>query len=338
MNPKIADQIKSRIDQSESILLHLHPSADADSLGSALAMYFYLKTLNKKVTLISGDTSIPLYLQQLPGVEQIQPFNFFDIDQSQYDLFIILDSADLNQISKRGRVEFAPHLFTITIDHHPYNPKFSQLNYIDPNAPATCQIIYQLLSSWHAEITPSVAINLFLGIYHDTGGFKYDKTSPQTFTIASKLTSINPDSPKFIFEIENNNSREQLFFRGLALQNIQLFFSDQVAVSAISYSKFEKSDIDRRFTDKGDIANLLKSVTGWQIGACLVEAEPGVTSFSLRTRDAAKFDLAKLAATAAPNQGGGHPAAAGGTINLPLSAARKQLLTAIDQLFGSILG
>ena len=228
MNPKIADQIKSRIDQSESILLHLHPSADADSLGSALAMYFYLKTLNKKVTLISGDTSIPLYLQQLPGVEQIQPFNFFDIDQSQYDLFIILDSADLNQISKRGRVEFAPHLFTITIDHHPYNPKFSQLNYIDPNAPATCQIIYQLLSSWHAEITPSVAINLFLGIYHDTGGFKYDKTSPQTFTIASKLTSINPDFPKFIFEIENNNSREQLFFfAGLGPPKYSAFFSYQ---------------------------------------------------------------------------------------------------------------
>ena len=36
------------------------------------------------------------------------------------------------------------------------------------NAPATCQIIYQLLSSWHMS-TPSVAA---VGIYHDTDGFK----------------------------------------------------------------------------------------------------------------------------------------------------------------------
>jgi phosphoesterase RecJ-like protein len=63
------------------------------------------------------------------------------------------------------------------IDHHASNFKFADINLMDANAPATCQLVYDLLQSEKVNFTKSVAISLFIGLYTDTGGFKYSNTN-----------------------------------------------------------------------------------------------------------------------------------------------------------------
>ncbi len=326
----LAPKILLAIDQSKNILLHCHPAPDGDSLGSVLAMSQFLISKKKNVTIIKGDSELPQNFDHLPEFSRIEEKNYFDIDTSQYDLFIILDTAALNQISKIAPVTIPSNLKTITIDHHSSNPSFSDINLIDENSPATCQILTELFFEWNVEINHDIAINLFTGIYTDTGGFKYQKTTSRTFQLISKLTEIAPDFPDYIFKIENQSQPEQIKFRAAALNNLKEYFNSHVVFSSLSYKTLQKYNLSRNHTEKSDIANLLKSVTGWDITASIVEIEPKVCAISFRTRDPYKYNLSEIAS--ATKAGGGHPAAAGATIKKTLNQAEKTIIKIIQKL------
>ncbi len=326
----LAPKILKEIHSSKNILLHLHPSPDADSLGSALAFYWYLKSIGKNPTVIKGDSELPNYLSVLPGFDHIVPQNFFETNLKRFDLFISLDTSAPNQISKIDKIILPLPLKTIVIDHHQTNFSYGLVNLVDTTSPATAQIVYQLFRLWKVKMTRNVAVNLFVGIYHDTGGFKYQKTTADTFIIASELVKHCPDFTQILFDIDNSNLPQHLYFKGLALSNIKTYFNQKLAVSAISYKVLEKFQISSSFSEKSEISNMLKSVVGWDIGATIVERSPGVCTLSLRTRDSSVYDLSKVASSV--GEGGGHPAAAGSTIYAPISKAVKILLTTVQQL------
>jgi phosphoesterase RecJ-like protein len=323
---KVAKIIKS----SKKVLLHLHPSPDGDSAGSALAAMYALKQLKKQVTVISGDSDLPQFLSVLPGFKEIVPKNFFQVDLNQFDLFLILDSSSKNQISKFGEVVFPKKLKTIVIDHHPSNEKFASVNIIDDQSPATCQIIHHLFKKLNIKITPNIAANIFVGLYTDTGGFKYPRTTQKTLSIATECSKIYPKFPELIFEIENHNQPDRLKFLSIMLSSIENYYSDHVAVASISYDDIQKYDINSSTFNNSEIPNILKSVVGWDIGVSLIEHQPNITKISMRTRNPNLYDLSKICATT--GFGGGHKSAAGATLNLPLAEAKKTILKIIQKL------
>ena len=78
------DKILESIKDAEHILLNCHAGTDADSVGSSLAMHFYLKSLGKKVTHFSGDADIPEYLKKLPNAKWIENRNWFELDLKKF--------------------------------------------------------------------------------------------------------------------------------------------------------------------------------------------------------------------------------------------------------------
>mgnify|MGYP001613095585 CR=1 FL=1 len=243
---KAAPVIWEGIQKSKNVLLHCHPSPDPDSIGSALAMMHILKTLGKNPTVIMGDSAPPSSFKILPGSEKIELINFFQVNLSKFDTFIILDTSSPEQISKKGPVDLPKTLNTIIIDHHKSNKEFAKINLVDTNYPAVCQIIYDLLKEWKIEISPDVALCLFTGIYTDTGGFQYQPTDSSTFSAASELVKINPNFSQAIFELENNNEPGQIFYKGLALSSLELYFNKQLALSAVPYEELQKKGVNKR--------------------------------------------------------------------------------------------
>jgi bifunctional oligoribonuclease and PAP phosphatase NrnA len=328
---QLAPQIKTQIDHAKNILLHFHPTPDPDSAGSALAVMEFLKNQGKQVAVIGGDSEVPASFACFPGSDQIIPKNYFQIDISQFDLFIILDASSPGQVSKMGDIVFPPTLNTIAIDHHSTNNLFAQINLVDTSYPATGQIIYDLFSLWGVEISKEMAVCLYLAIYTDTGGFKYPLTNNETLEIAAKLAKINPDFPRHIFTYENSNDPQHILYIGLALHSVKLYFSGQVAISAVSYPELQRRHIRRTHTEKMEISNYLKSVIGWNIGIALTEYEPGMVNLSFRTRDSKKYNVAKIAQ--AIGNGGGHPVAAGATLKMPIAESLKYLLDTIQKTY-----
>ncbi|MEI8067684.1 MAG: bifunctional oligoribonuclease/PAP phosphatase NrnA [Candidatus Shapirobacteria bacterium] len=309
----VSKKIWKEIKKAKSILLTIHPSPDADSVGSNLALYEVISKMGKKVTLIAGDSEFPQNMATLPNSNKVLPKNFFQINQNDYDLFIIADISDKKRISNQGEVKLSKHLKTICIDHHFSNQKFANINLIDVKSPATCQLIYEFLQVNKIKITKNIANCLFIGIYADTGGFKYLNTTHKTFLIVSDLVKIYPKFNKTVFELENNDKADRLKFLSLMFAAIKTYCSEKVAISSIDFKTIQENNLDNSSVIHGsDIANSIKSVTGWEIGISLIEVQPNLIKISFRTRDPNKYDLTKVAAALG---GGGHKPAAGAVLN-----------------------
>jgi len=330
-----ARRIWKEIDRSKKILMHLHPSPDGDCTGSSLAFYHVLTSLGKEVTLIQGDSEFPKNLLSLPGADKITPKNITQIDMSQYDLFIILDSSSPKQITKISELKFPKKLRTIVIDHHQSNDKFAKLNLVLPSYSSTAQLVYELLTYKKIKITPKVAACIYVGIYTDTGGFRYFNPTFKTFNIASQLAKIYPKFPKLIFDIENNDSPDRLKFISLLLGSVETFLANHVAVAKISYQDITKNNLNvNSIGGYSEIANTIKAVTGWNIAFTLVEIQPEVVKVSFRTRNSELYDMSKIAL--ATKCGGGHKAAAGATLNMSLDKAQELILSIIKKLYPKI--
>ena len=315
---KNAPIILNEIKNSNNILLHCHPSPDPDSVGSALAMKFAIESLGKKVTLIKGDSDIPEAFK-FPGVETIVKKSYKEIDINEFDLFIIQDCGDKGMITIGGRsIEFPDTLTTIVIDHHLSNIGYGDINCIDSTYPATAQLLFDLFNEMRIKITHDIAANLYIGIYTDTGAFRYWPSTSESLRIASELSAIAPDVKDIIFTMENSNTKEKLLFDGLALSSLKVFCDGQLAIISVTKDQLVDNDIKEGDYSASDLANTVKSVIGFNIAASLVEKEKGQVKISMRTRDANQFDISKLATALG---GGGHKAAGGAHLNMTISEA-----------------
>jgi phosphoesterase RecJ-like protein len=332
---QMAPKILEAIEKSNKILLHCHPYPDPDSIGSVLAMTNILKKLGKNVTPIIGDTNYPNSLLSLPNHEWIQPKDYTQINPNDFDLFIILDSSSPTQITQLAEVIFPDNMNTVVIDHHPTNNGFGKSNLIEPTYSSTCQILYDLFTLWGVEIDPNSAICLFIGLFADTGGFKYLNSTPEVLEMASKLAKINPNYHKLVFDLENSRSPIEIEMMGLALSSIEKYFSGRVVFSIIPHKEIKKRNLNKSQAMEGLVASTLRSVVGWNLVASLVEAEPNIVTVSLRTRDENKFDVSKIAKSVGKD-GGGHKGAAGTTIYEPLDIAKKRLLKSIREEFPNL--
>jgi len=336
MNIKIiGKKIWKEINHSNNILLSVHAGPDADSVGSNLALYYALKKMGKNVCLIQGDSELPPNLKTIPGSDKIIPKNFFQIDLSQFDLFLILDSSSPSQISRLGKITFPKKLKTIIIDHHLSSEKFAKINLVLPKYTSTCQVIYDLLQNQKIKIDKNMAAGLFIGIYTDTGAFKYFNPTYKIFDIASKLAKIYPKYPELIFGIENNDQPDRIKLFSYLLSSVKNYCSDHIAIASISCEDIQKNHIDiNTLNGYSDVTNMLKSVVGWDIAMTMIEFQPGSTRVNFRTRDSQKYDLSKIAT--ATGSGGGHRAAAGATINKPIPEAIEFILEIIQKIYPKI--
>lgn len=334
--------ILNEIKEANSILLHCHTSADGDSVGSALGLRHILAGMKntdgsqKKVTVIQSDTPVPHYLSFLPGFELIQSIHFHDLNLADFDLFIILDSAGPDKISTLKPIQFPLSIKTICIDHHNSNVGYADLNLIVPDYPATCQILAGLARSWNATEPLAVpfpsesALCFFIGMYTDTGGFKYPGTSAKTFELASFLAEKAPNFTDALFILENSYKKDQMWAKRIFLNSLETWFDDQVAVASATHEQLLAAKVNPMEANGSDMAVMLKSTIGWDIGVAMVEQKPGVFKVSFRSRDGNTFDLSKMIVTLG---GGGHKAAAGVGVSGTLEEAKKKIKDALAASF-----
>lgn len=331
MSQEISNQILEEIKKAENILLHLHVNFDPDSIGSVLGLYHgILKIIpDKKITIISGDNKSLNTLNFLPGSENILLKSYHDINSVEFDLFLILDSAEKHMIGNNSEIIFPSNLKTIIIDHHKTNPKFADINLIDHNASSASEIIFYLLKSWNCEIDEKIAQCLYLGIYGDTGGFSYTNTTTKTMEAVLELVKKYPNFPELIDKLRNNQPKERIYFDAMALSNVETFFEDKVALTKVSYNQMKEKGITKEHISASFIPNILTSVKEWKIGIILKEIEPNQVSVSLRSKG--DIDVSKIAQELG---GGGHKNASGIFLENSLEDAKEKVLNATATFLG----
>ncbi len=323
----IVDQIGELIKNNQRFLLQFHVNPDPDSVCSALAFGLVLKGLGKEVVVSRGDSALPDFLNILPGQELVVDKSVSELDLNNFDFWFIVDTATFDRASSTS-LDLPASLQTVVIDHHITNPLFGQINLVPAGYSSTAEVLFDLFNQLKMVISPEVAANLFLGIYTDTGGFRFRSATSNTLAAAATLAKIYPDFSKLLFGLFNNNEPEVLLYEKLLLESLGVV-GGQVAIVGIDHQSLKNNGIEEKHMHDG-LANKLISVKNWQIGVTMIELVPGTIKLSFRTRDEQKYDVAKIAAALG---GGGHKAAAGAKIPGPYLDARQRVIQVIGEIY-----
>src|SRR5207302_1102705 len=109
-----------------------------------------------------------------------------------FDVAIALDTAVQNRLGTTVAAIGHAKLW-INIDHHPSNPRYGDLVYIDPTAPATGQILFEFLTNQKFPITPARARKSYFSSIPSS--FQARTSLPSSFSdklSASVLPSASP--------------------------------------------------------------------------------------------------------------------------------------------------
>lgn len=324
MNYKRSKQILVEIKKAQKILINCHRHPDADSVGSALALYQVIQGLGKGVEVVSPNSLLER-LNFLPFSEKIASVDYKDFDFSKFDLFIVPDSSNWRMVvgSALGKVVPLPKIPIIVIDHHKTNEKYGRINLVDSKVTSTAEILYLLFQDWGVEINQDIATNLLAGIIGDTGVFQFPGVTSRTFDIARRLMDKGADKEEIVQNLYRSTEFNFLKFWGEVLKSMQFDQDHGFVWSAIpyeTYKKFSKPESGR----EAAASNFTQIVKDSDFGFVMVEEEKEVLSVSLRSRTG--FDVSKIASFLG---GGGHKAAAGARVEgLEFEEAVEKVLQA----------
>ncbi len=294
--------LKKELIGAKSIAVAGHIRPDGDCIGSNLAMYQYLKKIAPK-------TEVDLFLEQpSPVFHFLKDMDKIDSEFSKekiYDIFIALDCGDSARLGDAKKY-FLTAKKTICIDHHISNQKFADVNYIEPTASSTCELIFNLIAT--ADMDAEIAKAIFTGIVHDTGVFQYSNTSKKTFEIVGELTTYDFDRTSIIDETFYQKSYVANQILGRALLESFLIMDGKCIVSMVDQKTMDFYQALPRQLD--GIVNQLRVTRGVECAIFLYQT--GTLEYKVSMRSNHIVDVAKIAGLFG---GGGHIRAAGCTMN-----------------------
>jgi bifunctional oligoribonuclease and PAP phosphatase NrnA len=300
-----------------AVLTHVRP--DGDAIGSQLAMVLALQKLGKTVVAWNED-GLPESFSFLTGSEVItkppdQPMEF--------DVVLALDTAAKNRLGT-GIDAVRAYKTLVNIDHHASNPGYGDLNYIDTQAPATGQIIYELIQNQKLPFFPEIADALFVAISTDTGSFRYQNTTAQTFEIAGKLVEAGVDLATVSQRVYENYPKRRILLLGELLHDATFHANDRIATFSLTEATKERLAIDP--ADIDGLVDVIRSVDTVVVAIFFEEVADQRVRISVRSKDP-KIDANKICSTWG---GGGHQLAAGARIRGTLEEVRAKVISYVS--------
>jgi phosphoesterase RecJ-like protein len=314
----VAEVLKN-IEQHNDFVLTSHARPDGDAVGSILACYQILKSLGKNADVVLSD-GVPFVYRPLPYADRVQKTNFVN---GSYQAAIILECDSL----QRTRIQGLERHLLINIDHHVSGRPFAHVNWIDPSACATAQLIYELARESGAKITPDIATCLYTAVLTDTGSFCFAGTNERTFALAQELVRCGADPARVAQNVYFSNPTSKMRLLGAALSNLQ-------REGKLAWMWVSREDMERCQAVEEDcegLVNYALSISGVEAAAFFRELADGRFRVSLRSKG-----NVNVSTIAAAFHGGGHECASGCSLEGPLPAATEKILRVLRSALADV--
>lgn len=308
------DQVLVEINRRERFVLTSHARADGDAVGSTLACSEILRQLGKQSDVVLHG-GVPRVYQSLPFAERIANA---EIVTGNYDAAILLECDSI----ERTRLKGLEDRFLINIDHHRSGRNFANVNWIDPQAVATAEMVYKLAKTAGVKITPDMATCLYTAVLTDTGAFMFEGVNQHTFELARELVLAGADPVRCARPIYFGHSTAKLRLLGLALSALQR----EGSLAWIWATQEQMERTGAKEEDCEGLVNYALSIGDAQVAVFFRELPDGRFRVSLRSKG--KLDVATIAEEFG---GGGHACASGCSVDGPLHAAVESVLGKIRQ-------
>lgn len=290
------DTILEEIKKAEKIVILTHEGPDGDAVGSSLSFGLALKSLGKDVDII-----IPEYSKSfsfMPGISELKEKS----DIEKYDLAISLDCAD-SKILKGYTRYFENAKMKIVIDHHGSNTMYGDINFINPVAPACCQILIGMFEYFSIEVTKDMATCIMTGIITDTGGFCHNATS-ETFEFAADILRIGVNISEIFRRALYTKNKANFELNKRAMDRIEFLENGKVAFTYITAK--DEEEVGAVQGDHEGIVECGKNIENVEVSIFLHEIKG--KGFKVSLRSVEYVDVASIAIMLG---GGGHHKAAG---------------------------
>ena len=285
------------------ILTHNYP--DGDCLGCGYALCEALQQIGKRARVITTD--LPKRFVWLAQNVENQDF--------ETEFVVSVDVADekllgANRKKYEGKID-------LVIDHHGSNNIPCDNKYVDPEAAAAGEIIYELISELNAEMTRGIANWIYTAISTDTGCFRYINTTSRTLRIAAELLDFGCDCGEINKLMFETKSKRTVQLEREILDNMLFCCGDKCALIYTTLEMVEGMGDD----ETEGLASIPRRIEGVKMGITVREKPNGEYKISVRTND----DI-DACAFCRRFGGGGHPAAAGCTLHGTLDSVIDKLV------------
>ncbi|MDQ7028486.1 MAG: DHH family phosphoesterase [Ardenticatenia bacterium] len=307
--------VAEALHQARSVLILSHTNPDGDAVGSALGLMWALRSLRLRAHVALPDP-VPANLTFLPGANSVGGQELVD-DQ---DVCVVLDSSSPQHVGDLFEYATARECRVINVDHHVTNVRFGHVNWINPACPAVAQMIYWLLPLLGVSPDPKIATCLLTGFVTDTNGFSTPNTTPRLLHDAAELVTAGAPLADIIREAHLNRSLAQVRLWAQALQS--LCFEDGIVWTVNTPAMRRAAGATER--DSSGLSTFLLTIREAHMAASFTVLDDGRIRVSLRARPG--YDVAAVAARFG---GGGHPPAAGATLDGPLDEAVTLVISAM---------
>jgi phosphoesterase RecJ-like protein len=321
------NRIKALLKNSRHVLMATHNNPDGDAIGSLVALGLTLEALNKRTTLYN-ESSIPAVYRFLPSVGRVVQH----INTADFDVAVVLDCADLKRIGRGVHIiEEIPTI--VNIDHHVTNTRFGHFQFIDTSACATAEIIYRLINSMGVPINKAIGTLIYTGILTDTGSFRFSNTNKAAFEICQEMVALGVDPYDIARKVYGTYSLGRLKLLNLALDSIEIAGNGKLSIMTLTQNMFNETKT--RQEDVEGFINYARNIEDVQITALIKEScnskgENGdANTFHISLRSNGEVDVAAIASSMG---GGGHPNAAGFSIESTLPDIKSILYEIAENL------
>ncbi len=344
-----------KLRQADRIVLTAHEHPDGDAVGSTMGLMYFLQGLGKQAQVILED-KVSKNLHILPGAREVRQLKWeqeiaekaaeeaaekakaesaegvgspdkpedkagqveeWKPEPVEADLLVILDtSADrigrVKDVVKAGEV--------INIDHHITNQEKKLPVYVDGEAAACAEIIFELIRAMGGDFSKNLPMAqcIYTGIATDTGFFRFSNTTAHTMHAAAELLAAGVE-PNVISEALEVKPYDDIMSLAKAMEHIELLHDGRAAGVFLDYETMQ----ELRHTD--GIVDMIRVIEGIDIAVIMKEKIKDNARVSMRSTG---LDVSVIAKQFG---GGGHMRAAGcGFKDTPFETAKAKLLSAVD--------
>lgn len=290
---------------ANSVLILPHVLMDGDAMGSAAALCAALREKGRDCHILVED-KLPDYLTFLDEDYTLDVEDWKRQGRIPPDVSLCIDCGEEHRFPLRAEA-FRAGRTKICLDHHRSSPGIGDLNYIDPGAAATGEIVYDLLRAAGLAVDERIANALFAAITTDTGNFQYSNTTARSHEIVVELYGCGLRSHEVSVALYENESLAKMKLHSALIESAEKFANGEGAVTTLTQEMLAATAT--RMEDSEGVVGALRSIRGVQVAVFLKEQEDGSVKVSLRSKE--RGDVATLSEKFG---GGGHLRAAGCTI------------------------
>ncbi len=299
-----------RVHRKFVILSHVNP--EPDTIGAALSLYHYLRSTGKQVSVYNAD-GVPGFMKFMPHAEVVT----VRVPSDHFDVAVCVDAGSTDMLGKH--FDRFKRQVTVNIDHHRTNTLYGDLNIVDPDAAAACELVFTLFRRAHITVDPTIAALLLAGIIYDTGSFRYRNTTRRTMKTAAELMYRGADMAAISEKLYENQSPGRLKLLNLVLGTLEISPDGKIASVELTKNMYKETGTTKE--DSEGMIDYPKSIAGVAVAVLFREVSERTYKISLRS----KSDL-NISDVAETFGGGGHKNAAGCTMEGTLPDIKRRVL------------